>query len=600
MRARLFRLFWIGIASSVIMFQLWDSGRAGAASQGNCGDCPNPLVVFRETQYSGDIPNFKEYDQWEEIKKRGFRTSIYQVFRAFSTLFTSIENNPCVDVQYTLTESAVSPDQPMGKKGTAKYAIDTQIHFDTKVAGENALVRRAVGGQVQLALVPKLGTIEITHKLIALKNNEVYDLGNSFIDWTQNPPEGEEYFHAEEDRKLEKDGKVWLGGNGLVTGSFPPERLEKEIEFQKGDIGITIRKKETPTACTLHIDDTVQRGATRLHRLQIGDIKNQFHETLPQNVRIALKVKNGKLMGGERIGGWQVYNTMAGRISQDVLYEPPACDRAQEDTLEIAGMCDFHDGPASVGETRVRKKIPNSQCVSYAILRGGRVEKRASDCVESSSGYSKKWKSKEELSIEASVLMTFEDDYSVNYNKHTDEYRWVLKVKDITLSDFRYSQTSERSSQDYDSQSPPLTKDIQFSASGWATDPMVIKKDEKVIQIYIDGKTRKAKRAYLSAEIGYLRHYKTRMAGRERKKGPGIADPYYYVELKPYEAIQEANHRFTISSLEQKDREVTFGDGLSFFGGQGKKVLSESFKGGCGQSTEERTFRWEVHLKPGK
>jgi hypothetical protein len=605
-----FRSIWLGISLLGILFQLGDSGRADAASAARCGDCPNPLVVFRDTQYGGDIPNFKEYDQWEQIKK-GYRADAdrSQQSRAFAVLFTFMKANPCVDVQYTLTEW-IPENIRMGKKGTAKYAVDTYILFDTKGAGEKALVRRSVGGRVQLELVPKLGTIEVTHKLIALKNNETYDTGNYSIDWVQDPPEGEKYFRAEDDQKLEKDGEVWVGGNGLVMGSFPPQLLENEIEFRKGDIGVTIRKKETPSACNLHIGETIQRGATRLLRLQIGNIKNQFHETLPNNVRIALKVKNGKLLGGERIGEWHVYHTMDGRISQDVLYEPPACDRAQEDTLEIAGMCEFHDGPTSVGETRIRKKIPNSRCVSFAILRGSRSEKRTSDCVESSPGYSKKWKSREELTIEASVLMTFEDDYSVNYNKQRDEYRWVLKVKDITLSDFSYRQTSERSSQDYDSMSPPLVKDIQVSASGWATDPMVFKKDEKVIQIYIDGKTRKAKRAFMSAEIGFVLHYKTRMTGRERKSG-AMGPPYSYVDVKPTETVQEANHRFTITAVEEnvktpsgggwnKDREVTFGDGISFFGGQGKKVLSESFKGGCGQSIEERTFRWEIHMKPGK
>jgi len=580
------------------MSLLYEPIGGAAASPAGCGDCPNPLVVFRDTQYDGDLPDFKEYDQWEEIKKKGSQSDWTQQSRAFAILFTFRKANPCADVQYTLTEAETLSDKGMGKKGTAKYAVETQITFDTKVAGEKALVQRLAGGQVQLALLPKLGNIKVTHKLIALKNNEVYDLGNYFLDWVQDPPGGEEYFPARKDQKLEKDGKVWLGGNGLVMGSFPPRLLENEIEFQKGDIGITIRKKETPIACTLQTEDSFQRGATRLRRLHVGNIKNGFQERLPRNVRIALKVKNGKLLGGEKMGEWNVYNTTEGRISQELLYEAPTCDRAREDTLEIAGMCEFHDGPASVGETRVRKKIPNPRCVSYAVLRGSRIEKRASDCVESSPGYSKKWKSKEDLSIEASVLMTFEDDYSVNYNKHTDEYRWVLKVKDITLSDFSYRQTAERFSQDYDSQSPPLTKDVQVSSSGWATDPRVVKKDEKVIQIYFDGKTRKAKRAYLSAEIGYLHHSQTRMAGRERKKGPGIADPYSYAELKPFEAVQEANHRFTISSLEEKDREVTFGDGISFFGGQGKKNLSESFRGGCGQSTEERTFRWEIHLKP--
>lgn len=589
-----------------------DPAGAEAAPQASCGDCPNPLVMFRDTRYAGDLPSFEEYDQWEDIKKGNYGSVLSQRSRAFAVLFAFTKANPCADTQYALTESIAAPGAIVGKKGRAKYAVDTRILFKSGAPGEKALVRRSVGGQSRLALVPKLGTIEVTHTLVALKNNETYDTGRFFIDWVEDPPQGEEYFHAQKDQKLEAEGRVWAGGNGLISGSFPPDRLETDIEFSKGDVGVTIRKKETPAACSLYIDDTVQRGTNRLYRLRIEDIENQFRETLPANVRIALRVKSGKLLGGESIGEWHVYQTAGGRIPGEILYDLPQCDRAYDDTLEIAGVCDFHDGPASVGETRIRKRIPNSRCVSFAILRGAVRETRTSDCTETSAGYSKKWKSKEESSIEASVLMSFEDVYSVNYLERADEYRWVLRVKEIVLSDFDYRRTFERSSQDYDSMNPPLRKDTREFSRGWAADPTVIAKNDRVIQIYFDGKTRRAKRAFMSADIGFLQHHETRMTGRERQAGPGIGDPYYYVDMKPLETVQEARHRFAITAVQSnagkpasgggsyRDHEVSFGDGIDFFGGQGEVVRSEALRAGCTRSTEQRTFRWEIHLKPVK
>jgi len=191
--------------------------------------------------------------------------------------------------------------------------------------------------------------------------------------------------------------------------------------------------------------------------------------------------------------------------------------------------------------------VRNPPSFPYATLRATRIEKASADCVKEDGGYTKKWKAKDETYVDASVLILVEDGYRVSYLKDVNEYRWVLKVKDIKLSNFSYSSKFERSSQDYDSQISPLRKDIQVSASGWANDPAVIKKQDQVVQIYFDGKTGKAKRAYTSAEIGFLHHNKTRMTGRERKAG---GPPYSYMDLKPTETVQEANHRFTITVVE--------------------------------------------------
>jgi hypothetical protein len=83
---------------------------------------------------------------------------------------------------------------------------------------------------------------------------------------------------------------------------------------------------------------------------------------MPNNVKIALKTELGYIISGEDLDGWRVFNTTDGQITEEILYQPPACAEAKVDTLKVAGICDFHDGPPSVGKPQFDQKITNSRC----------------------------------------------------------------------------------------------------------------------------------------------------------------------------------------------------------------------------------------------
>jgi hypothetical protein len=112
------------------------------------------------------------------------------------------------------------------------------------------------------------------------------------------------------------------------------------------------------------VDDTTRYPPH--YTLELTDIMNEFDEPLPNNVRVALRVNQGELLGGTKMDGWMVYNTQDGRTQFPVLYEPPQCPEAESAKLEIAEVCDWHDGDPSPGEPRVTKRIPLRQCTNWA------------------------------------------------------------------------------------------------------------------------------------------------------------------------------------------------------------------------------------------
>jgi hypothetical protein len=333
-------------------------------AQQDCGECPHPLIEMKAMTIDGDIPkHFKNFGV--EMAAAYWSGWTWVLFKRL---------NPCCDSYYILDiEGDLSRH---GKKtGKAKYIIRPWAVITTASEGEQALIRHGKGfhgGEendgwttLEPVLVPCLGTIQINHELICLKNNQVYDEIVDVIDWIPDPPENEDYFAANESAVI--DGETYIPGDGLIYGKDwgPACIADGYLKFDKGDVGITIRKKETPSSCSVDVDDIFRFPPHYI--LRITDIKNQFNETMPNNVKIALKTELGHIINGEELDGWWVFNSTDGQISEEILYHPPACEEAKVDTLTVAGICDYHDGPPSVGKPQFDRKVTNSRCYEAVV-----------------------------------------------------------------------------------------------------------------------------------------------------------------------------------------------------------------------------------------
>jgi hypothetical protein len=281
------------------------------------------------------------------------------------------EKNPCADIYY-LFEKEGRTSRHGVKSGNAKYIIQSYATISTEIGQTPVIHYSGWDGfnysKKQLKLAPRLGHIEIHHDLISLKNGEKYDSGVETYDWIQEPPENE--FYVNIGREKVNIGRItYTGSDGLFFGEWQPGALahlaNAEINFEKGDVGVTIRKKETPSNCTIDVDDSSKYPPYYI--LRVNQIKNEFNEPLPNNVRIAMKVAEGHILGGEKIDGWSIFTTKGGKITESVLYEPPSCDKAKKDKLEIAGVCEFHDGKPSICKSQVIEKTIEMKCHDVTV-----------------------------------------------------------------------------------------------------------------------------------------------------------------------------------------------------------------------------------------
>ncbi len=344
------------------------------SGQENCEECQNPIVELKNMEI-GDVASAadeiakmsEEFYGWEVLLGRNGISAFDVLQRGFGFLSEIKKKNPCADTYYIFENLVDQPKRIGAKEGQAKFEIRTTLNLIKKASkGDKALVWHVVDEiSTELELIPKKGTIEIINELVALKNDDVYDNGNLQIDWVADPPEDEGYFNAAGET-LTIDGQTYKGSNGLFTGSFSTGDIAgAPIIFDKGDIGITIRKKETPSDCSVDVDDISKFPPH--YKLKVSDIKNQFNETMPNNVKIALKAELGKIISGEERNGWRIFNTVNGQISDEILYSPPSCAEAKVDILKVAGICDYHDGTPSVGKPRFDQKITNSRCYDAVV-----------------------------------------------------------------------------------------------------------------------------------------------------------------------------------------------------------------------------------------
>ncbi len=331
------------------------------SGQENCEECQNPLVGLAEMDITGDletvrdiIEGYMDYEftdrlperiaGWDNLLKRKDgstdRILYLDVMARVLALNTLRLKNPCAKLILTYR-----------KVGAAKkYRIKSTAEI--KIGNGQIEVEHVSDTGIEKLSVPRIGTINIKHELIALKNGQIYDTGEEVIDWVTPPPPPSDLYKATQ--------------GIIIPGYFDTHLLHgQEISLSHGDVGITIRKKETPSSCSADVDDISKFPPH--YKLNVTDIKNQFNETMPNNVKIALKAELGKIISGEERNGWRIFNTINGQISDEILYRPPSCTEAKVDIFKVAGICDYHNGTPSVGKPRFDLKITNSRCYDAVV-----------------------------------------------------------------------------------------------------------------------------------------------------------------------------------------------------------------------------------------
>ncbi|MFQ6037732.1 MAG: hypothetical protein ACE5LV_03855 [Candidatus Aminicenantales bacterium] len=339
----------------------------GAGAEG-CGECPNPLVELKNLE-AGEISEDVLDMLADMVKEYGGFGSGVPVFDVLGRGFEFLEfkkRNPCAAMYYVenrYTGKGISGYEKIRhgvQEGKAKYIIRSTVDISKAEAGEQARVRHEIydaNGNVKsskLGSVGKIGSVHMHHELVCLKNNETYDVGDANLDWIPDPPENEFY------------GLPDSGTDGLIFGGFTKGDLASSaITLNRGDVGKTIRKKETPSAFSLDVEE--EPLYPPYYVLKIHSIRNLFGEALPNKIFVAIRARHGKIEGGKTVQGWSVFPTENAEISTRVLYKVPECARTTKDILEIAAYCDWHAGEAMVGKPRSSQNIPIPKCFSLSL-----------------------------------------------------------------------------------------------------------------------------------------------------------------------------------------------------------------------------------------
>jgi len=377
------------------------------AGEEDCGECPNPLVELKNLQ-PGEISE-DVLDMLADMAKEygGFGSEVH-VFDVLGRGFEFLEfkkRNPCADMYYIekryVGDGSFEDIRHGVPEGNAKYIIRSTVDISKAEAGEQAPVRHIIydanGNEIsdKPGSVGKIGSVHMRHELVCLKNDETYDVGDANLDWIPDPPENEFY------------GLPDAGTDGLIFGGFTKGDLASSaIALNRGDVGKTIRKKETPSAFSLDVEE--EPLYPPYYELKVHSIRNLFGEALPNKIFVAIRARHGKIEGGKDVQGWSVFPTENAEITSRVLYKVPECARTTKDILEIAAYCDWHAGEAMVGEPRASQNIPIPKCFSLSLTLSN-MEYMWSES-ESTLQLESVYKHSEELTesrFEASVFVTF-------------------------------------------------------------------------------------------------------------------------------------------------------------------------------------------------
>ena len=397
------------------------------------------------------------------------------------------------------------------------------------------------------------------------------------------------------------DGQTYKGSEGgLICGNFSTGFIAgAPIIFDKGDIGITIRKKETPSDCSVDVDDISEFPPN--YKLKVSDIKNQFNETMPNKVKIALKAEFGKILSGEERNGWRIFNTTNGQISDEILYRPPSCAEAKVDILKVAGICDYHDGTPSVGKPQFEQKITNSRCYDAVVtMTSIYTNKKRYDKSGDPSYIDFKEKKTYNREIKATITIGMELQHGIEmrlwneyWEYYTEKSRDINSFSDHTL-DYQYRFYRSKYSSWYVGRTG--TEEGKEEKFGY---PLPI----QVILVY-DLPKKEPQRVMIGG--GFLK-YNTYKVSELRNWVDGLLETKIESDVDSrsfsISAVEENSNAYDSPSLKYHDFRIKSGDGKDSFKGDGKV---EHIKRGddCydyDECREVKKFRWHFRrFKSGK
>ena len=601
------------------------------SSQADCDECANPLVEVMNVKIYGDVPDFSKW---------GFHSSGTEVMdticdmmdRGLNYVLNFKKKNPCADTYYILDDGN-SHVRVGAKTGNAKYKIETYVEIRTDTAGEMVLVDLLTGTKIKYdppkiingkleeydlinleekpALIPKLGQVEISNQLIALKNGQTYDMSDMVLDWIPDPPSsgndlGDFEYYGPADESAWIDGKLYTPGDGDIIGEFSPGSISSvELYLDKGDVGVTIRKMETPSSCKLQWDYNSKWPSD--FKLKVKDIKNLFDKQMPNNVKIALKVDKGVLRGGETIKGWTVVKTSDGKTTDEILYTPPPCLEGFMDTLEVAGICDYHDGPETVGKTRFTKKITNPKCFDATATLTGTYHKHCEMSKSvSDSEFSSQDRRTYDEDTQATITLNMELTTSVDQLMF-GEYWEYYKVTSSNIDSF-YATSEEYSYSQSQGAAGHGNETITTVKGMGSQEKFEVPSHHGQVLIVFDKKTKKAKRVQfmISGTIQYTMNITDSMTSKSW--GPNGGEDNASNESKtksktftPGPVMEKVKGK-GLSGNYAPDLLVKDGDGETYLSGNGsvEKNLSGDECYGYDSGVEKKTFSWSLTRKQKK
>ncbi len=595
-----------------------------------CDECPNPLVEVKPVIFAGNIPDFESWG-WHFSGGGVQEGTTDYLYRSQHGYIDVKKNSPCADF-YFIFDDVATTERYGVQTGDAKYKIDTIVEFLDVEEGQKSLVQHITQEWVkldkpfyesgklvnydlvtisdELELIPLLGQVDVTHELVCLKNKQMYVLNSILKDWINDPPGvedddgvnevGEEsHFYSMPEGTLVVDGELYVAPDSHIQGNFSPSDFSATpIWFEEGDVGEIIRKKETPTRFSMNIDQKSEYPPYYL--LNISNIKNQFDEIMPNNIKIALKVDEGRLEEGEMLDGWHVYETSGGRVTDKIFYRPPQCAIAKEDILHVARVCDYSANPATVGKEQFTKKIVNPLCFDAVLTMtsSSQVQKTINQSkIVGNDQIDKNWDFVDNKS--ATITLQLEKHSEID-QFYFGEY-WVyymsksrnLDNHNIEWHDHRYEHKQSQTS-DFG-----MEQTIHYDAN--ISDVRIQTPDVPMMVIVcFDKKSKKAKRMILQASLvvgyKYMENYNSKTDLWGGGKSETRQDSDVKTSNKKY-SLKVVGKEVMDPTLKRKFPSgclVSGGDGESTFSGSGRE---EGFDGHCPpweDCSEVKTFKWTL------
>ena len=116
-----------------------------------------------------------------------------------------------------------------------------------------------------------------------------------------------------------------------------------------------------PKDCSINLDFISEYPP--YFQLYITNIISENDNLFPDNLLIAIKADEGRLLGGQSVNGWSVYSTIGAYITEKIKYLPPNCEISNNDILSFAAAYKTEDGIIDIGPESFTRKITNPICL---------------------------------------------------------------------------------------------------------------------------------------------------------------------------------------------------------------------------------------------